>query len=536
MSKQPRKEKRAKKQKREKTVVEHILSMGFIGLIIIGLALSFMCGYFIYMQVYEDYETIAKGISFHSASWIDAMADGEYSYDEASGKLYKGDTEITDTALWDVYSHESNYHHGIYYGDTMVLTDLTAEDGSTLVGSKISNYDEVAAAVAQDTFYTDTKVMIGGGSYAVCYSPLYNSDGIVGYMFTAVGLSLADDVIIKNIINAVLYAFFLTFVLCAIVRWRMKHIAKDYKLDLNKVSDLATDKNESVTEMGKHTNQTMKQINSAVEQVTQAVTSQASHTEEIMGTMEEFGSSIDVIVNDVQNTSEITDQSIVAITDLQKQLEELEVASHKNSDSIQEISDQIEEDAEAVAGIGQIIDVINDIAFQITILSYNASVEAAHAGEVGRGFAVVADSIKDLSDKTKASLEDINTIVEGVNDKMAATGKSSNKLIHENDKVSQELVATKEKLNQVMVAFDAISNNISQVLEESETMSDAKNQVVETVSSLAAMGEENAAMSEEMKASADEVITLTESMMEEIDSLTEINRIIDNAKAKFIKG
>ena len=193
----------------------------------------------------------------------------------------------------------------------------------------------------------------------------------------------------------------------------------------------------------------------------------------------------------------------------------------------------MEQDGIAVANISQIIDAINSIAFQITILSFNASVEAARAGEAGKGFAVVADSIKSLSDKTKESLDEITKIVVTVNEEVEDTMKTSENLVLKNEKMMHELVDTKTSMDRVTTAFENISNNIREIKSESGLIMESKEQVVESVSSLAAISQQNAAMSEEMKATSLEVVQTTTNLLVEIEQLKEINHILDKVKASF---
>ena len=66
------------------------------------------------------------------------------------------------------------------------------------------------------------------------------------------------------------------------------------------------------------------------------------------------------------------------------------------------------------SSIGEIINVINEIADQTNLLSLNASIEAARAGDAGRGFAVVASEIRKLADQSKESVNNIISIIEGI--------------------------------------------------------------------------------------------------------------------------
>ena len=176
---------------------------------------------------------------------------------------------------------------------------------------------------------------------------------------------------------------------------------------------------------------------------------------------------------------------------------------------------------------------INDIAFQIKLLSFNASVEAARAGEAGKGFAVVAESIKSLSDKTQASINDIAEIIEEVTEKMNLTMDSSKDLMAKNDKMIEALKATKDRMSSVTDAFNNITESIGMIQNESVSIVRAKNQVIETLSSFAATSEENAAMSEEIAATSNVVIETTSGLLNEIERLQVISDIVEEVKKDF---
>ena len=116
---------------------------------------------------------------------------------------------------------------------------------------------------------------------------------------------------------------------------------------------------------------------------------------------------------------------------------------------------------------------------------------------------------------------------------MISTGHASKELMDKNNKMVEQLVATKDRMNSVTEAFERIANNIDEIHEESASILVAKNQVVETVSSLAAASQENAAMSEEIASTSNIVINTTEELMSEINKLQLITETIDQIKVDF---
>lgn len=519
-------------KKAQLSFVKWVIQATLISVLVVGILMAIVCGAFVSSRTNADYIEMAETASTHIAAQLNVMSDGDYHYDQVTGKIYKGDIEITDEAFWAIHKENEEIHHTLFWGDTRILTDIADANGKTVVGSKLKD-QTIINSIEKNGKYAANNVEIYGTKYSVCYTPIKNNGKTVGLVFVGVNQEEANGIIIKDILLAALLTIVMAGVVIAVITFRIRKKAKTFGINLNEAAVIAEEKKNSVTELGVTTKDDMGQINMAIDQVSLAVTEQASQTEEIMGSMQEFGTSIDIIMSQVDNTSDVASDSIGMIEELRNQLNALEQVSIENSRGIANIAKQVEQDGAAVANISKIIDVINSIAFQITILSFNASVEAARAGEAGKGFAVVADSIKDLSDKTKDSLEEITRIVLAVNEEMNETIASSEQLIKENDKVVDALNVTKERMDGVADSFDKIVDNIKQIKNESGAIIESKNQVVERVSSLAATSEENAAMSQEMKASADEVIHTTKRLLDEIKRLQEINKIIDHVMVLF---
>lgn len=522
----------AKNGGENKSFVQWIIRINLLSIIIVGCVLTITTGIFVSQRTNDDYKEIAKASCIDLANTLDTLDDGDFTYDEEEAVLRKGEAVITDAAFKKSQAFNENIHHTIFFGDTRVITDVKDDSGKLVTGTQLTD-ERIINSVKRDGIYTANNVKIYGSLYTVCYYPLKNDGKIVGYMFVGVNQDEANGHIVFDIILSIVCTIVLALVVSYVAVKLLKGKSVTFEERLTDISDTVVRQRQVVTSLGSETNDNMDQINVAVSQMAQAVTQQAGDTQKITETMEEFGNNLEEITNQVDNTSKVTNDSILLMDELNEELNALENASKVNSVEIVNIADRIEEDNKIVGSIGQIVKLINDIAFQIKLLSFNASVEAARAGEAGKGFAVVAESIKDLSDKTQVSINEIAVIIEDVNDKMMATVESSKDLITKNESMISVLAATKERMSSVTDAFAKITESIDMIQNESSAILTAKNQVIETISSYAATSEENAAMSEEIAATSNVVITTTAGLLDEIERLKVISDIISEVKKDF---
>ena len=157
-------------------------------------------------------------------------------------------------------------------------------------------------------------------------------------------------------------------------------------------------------------------------------------------------------------------------------------------------------------------ELISSIAGQTNLLSLNASIEAARAGDAGRGFSVVAEEIRKLSDESEQNVSTINSLL----DELQANTRSAidkSEMVKGFVEAQNESVAkTRESFEGIVAAIDDVNRAVSLLSEVNSRLSRGFEGIGNLVSNLSAASEENAATAEELSATSDMVARNVEAL------------------------
>jgi len=194
----------------------------------------------------------------------------------------------------------------------------------------------------------------------------------------------------------------------------------------------------------------------------------------------------------------------------------------RNVEATANVSKTIHELAQQAEGISQITRTISDIAEQTNLLSLNASIEAARAGQHGLGFAVVAQEVRKLAEEATGSTKQVFKLVHTIQQSVERALVS----ISENEQIVEEqtrlIAETERAFSDIVRNVTFITDQIAVFAEESEQMLESSRQISNIVENVSAFTQQSAAGTEQVSASMAEQIEAVKAMVERSEQMTKL--------------
>ncbi|MGD0337987.1 MAG: methyl-accepting chemotaxis protein [Bacteroidota bacterium] len=286
----------------------------------------------------------------------------------------------------------------------------------------------------------------------------------------------------------------------------------DHQLVKNSVNTLAESLSAAlrdVSEVITATANASAEISSSTEEMAAGAQEQNSQTTEVASAIEEMASTI------LEN-SKNAKQALETARKARQVAEEGGNVVHETVHGMNRIADVVKKSAGTVQAlgkssnqIGEIIQVIDDIADQTNLLALNAAIEAARAGEQGRGFAVVADEVRKLAERTTKATKEIAQMIKKIQADTIGAVKSMEEGTQEVDKGIELAERAGSSLKEIVSVVSELTDMATQIATASEQQSDAAEQISKNIEGISGVTHESATGTQQIARAAEDLSQLT---------------------------
>ncbi len=280
----------------------------------------------------------------------------------------------------------------------------------------------------------------------------------------------------------------------------------------------------------------MRSLSDGISNIVQDVANGAVHQ------AEETEKSVDIIGENMNTLNRIAEEELKSSGQLEAAVSNIKVSATETQkvasmilavkDNFAHVNTQGVELSKRVSDIMNIVTTVESIADQTNLLSLNAAIESARAGELGRGFAVVANEIRGLAEDSKSSVKTINENLQlftGEVNKLIGQVNAQFKQLEESNQTLEKVAKdNSQATNQIGVVADSIVKLVDEMSAQTHQLS----LVFENMHSLAAIAEENSASSQEMSAN---VIEYSHKIGELTTYIEELEKLSINFKTELGK-
>lgn len=475
---------------------------------------------------------------------------------------------------------EEHIEQTLFMGDERFITSIVDEDGKRIEGTKAD--PKVWETVKAGNDYMADGVKINGERYYVYYMPVRSDDGeILGMAFSGERESAVRNAISGMLRSLVLLAGCMIVLFTAILVYlsfkirkpllataeyidcvangdlsgnlEVKSVIREVTTLIRASAALKDKLNSIVTEVDGHAMQLdnnmeslnvlasasskgANQIRQAIDELSKTAVSLAENVQSVNTSMMEMGNNVTAIHSETMTLNENSDKMDHANRNASESMNLVLTSSHTSSAIIEEMIVQVKATNEAIASISKAVELISDITSQTNLLSLNASIEAARAGQAGRGFAVVATEIKQLADQSSQGAAAIKNIADDILEKSNKSVELTERMRVLAEKEQADIGSAKNGFDTLSQIIEANVATAGTIAEKTKNLEELKQTIINNITELSAISEENAASNEEVTANVSSIAESIDRISEDTGMIKKVSAALEEQMKYFKKS